>query len=155
MLPLRVRRALPKQSRSHRPSAGLMISHAVNQTHEIGAVIARRHEVDELDRAICCLEDRHEDKRAIEVASCNPGSRVSWRDEPSSVLRSAKQGSETCARIESGQAQPVDRPVTADERRRFAIADEHVVLDLSLGCGPAVNHGRYSEPDWRYTGHGE
>jgi hypothetical protein len=71
------------------------------------------------------------------------------------VLRSAKQGSEACARIESGQAQPIDRPVTADERRRFAIADERVVLDLSLGCGPAVNHGRYSEPDWRYTGHGE
>jgi hypothetical protein len=44
---------------------------------------------------------------------------------------------------------------SADERRRLAIADERVVLDLSLGCGPAVNHGRYSEPDWRYTGHGE
>ena len=31
-------------------------SHAADQTHEIGAIIARRQEVDELDRAISCLE---------------------------------------------------------------------------------------------------
>src|ERR1700731_4634711 len=130
MLPLRVRRALPKQTRSHRPSAGLMISHAVNQTHEIGAVIARRHEVDELDRAICCLEDRHEDKRAIELASCNPGSWVYWRDEPSSVLRSAKQGSEARARIETGPAKPVDGQVAPYEGRRLAIADDRIILNV-------------------------
>ena len=54
------------------------------------------------------------------------------------MLRSAKQGSEARARIEPGPAQPIDRPVTADERR-FATANERVVLDLSLGSGRAVN----------------
>ena len=45
------------------------------------------------------------------------------------LVRSPEKGSKACGRIETRPAQPIDRPVTAGERRRLAIADQCVIFD--------------------------
>src|SRR6185503_15627079 len=50
-------------------------------------------------------------------------------DQPASVLRLAQKRRETGIRVETWHAQPVDRAVTPDQRRRMAIADQCVILD--------------------------
>ena len=62
-------------------------------------------------------------------------------DTPVAVALGAQQAGETRGRVEPGQAQPVDRAIPADQRRRLHVADERVVLDQSRHrCPPA--HGR-------------
>ena len=41
----------------------------------------------------------------------------------------AEQSREARARVEAGEATPVDRPRPAHERRRLEVPDERVVLD--------------------------
>jgi hypothetical protein len=53
--------------------------------------------------------------------------------EPAAVALVAEQGRETRRRIETGQAEPVDRPVMPHERSRLQAADQAVVLDPHRG----------------------
>ena len=48
---------------------------------------------------------------------------------------------EHAGRVEARQAQPVDRAVHADQRRRPHVADEAVVLDRLVRHGPASPTG--------------
>jgi hypothetical protein len=56
---------------------------------------------------------------------------VGWCEQPSAVVLVAQQRGETCARVESRPAEPIDGSVARDERRRLTIADDCVVLDQS------------------------
>src|SRR5262249_49459331 len=55
-------------------------------------------------------------------------------DLPPAVPRLAEERGEARRRVEARQAQPVDRPVAADQRGALAVADQGVVLD------PRVRH---------------
>jgi hypothetical protein len=45
------------------------------------------------------------------------------------VFRPAKQRGKAGIRIKSRKAEPIDRAIPADERRRFTVAYERVVFD--------------------------
>ena len=50
-------------------------------------------------------------------------------EQPAPVRLVAEQRGEAGGRVEARQAEPVDRAVVADERRRLGVADQRVVLD--------------------------
>ena len=73
------------------------------------------------------------------------------RDQPAAVLLGAEQRSEDRPGVEPGYAQPVDRPVAADQRRRLGVADDRVILDGQsqgdlLGSEPSHRFAR-----WRHV----
>jgi hypothetical protein len=55
-------------------------------------------------------------------------------NDPSAIIGYPQQGGKACRRIEAGPAQPIDRAVAADQRRRFAVADQRIVLDWHCHC---------------------
>src|SRR5438477_8852372 len=70
-----------------------------------------------------------EDQRPLAVAAAAGRGRDGGTEGPSPVLRRAEQGGEARARIEAGEAEPVDRAIPRDERRGLAVSDEGAVLD--------------------------
>jgi hypothetical protein len=48
---------------------------------------------------------------------------------PASVFRPAEQRGRAGIRIKSRKAKPIDRPIPADERRRFTVAYEGIVFN--------------------------
>jgi len=106
-----------------------------DDAHHVRGLTARRHEVDERGGAIAGRELGLEDQRVVAIAPRDPRLRVDGRDLPASVLGRAEQRGEAGAAVEARPAQPVDRAVAADQRRRLAVANERVILDR--GC-----HGR-------------
>ena len=59
------------------------------------------------------------------------------------MLAVAEQRRKTRVGIEGGPAQPVDRSVAADQRRRLAIADQSIVFDPA---GQAAHRSDQSRP---------
>ena len=68
-------------------------------------------------------------ERVVEVSPRDLNIVVRRRDQPSSVLRPAEERGKTRGAVETGQAQPIDRAVAPDQRRRLTIADDGVVLN--------------------------
>jgi hypothetical protein len=115
---------------AHRHGAAL----ADHQTHEIGrgTPLAQRHEVDQVGLAIGGRELGFEDQRVGPIAAGDPQVRIRcWRDPPSAVVGVAQQRRETRVRVEAWPAEPIDGAVLRDERGRFTVADERVVLDAT------------------------
>ena len=102
---------------------------ALDDAHEVGLRLARRHEVDEPHGTVVRLELGLEDERVAAVLAARRAELARRLDRPVAVLRVAEQRGEERARVEARQAQPVDGAVTADERGRLQVADEPVVLD--------------------------
>ena len=105
---------------------------AADDADQVGAAVARRHEVDEGDGAVAVgrLHRRFQNQGVAAVLAPGPLRReVARRDAPAAVLRRPEQGGEAGRAVEARPAEPVHRAVARDERRRFAIADERVVLD--------------------------
>ena len=50
-------------------------------------------------------------------------------DLPAAMLRSAQQSGEAGGRIEAWPAQPVDRPVAADQSCGLAVTDQRVIFN--------------------------
>ncbi len=86
-----------------------LAANALDDPGEDGVVGARRHEVDHAHRAVVELERRLEDERVGPVPAADPRAVVRRREQPASVLRSAEQRGEARARVEPGEAEPVDR----------------------------------------------
>ena len=63
------------------------------------------------------------------VAALDPCVGRGRREQPAAVLGAAEQRGEAGARVEPGQAEPVDRARAGDERCRLQVADQRVVLD--------------------------
>src|SRR5206468_5794997 len=104
---------------------------ADDHPREIGGRAAEGHEVDERDRAGGGLELGFEDQRAVAVAPRDARIWIARRDLPAAVLRGPEQRREARAGIEARPAEPVDRSIPPDERRRLAISNEGIVLDAS------------------------
>src|SRR5262245_26989517 len=93
-----------------------------------------RHEIDYGGRGFVCFDDGLKNECVGAIASRDARVWVSGRYFPMAIRRFAEQGGEHGSGIEPWPAQPVDRPVSSDQRRRFTITDECVVLD-ALGHG--------------------
>ena len=94
-----------------------------------GLEVPRRHKVDDGDYSIGSLELSLKHQRVVAVAAADGNDLVSRSEEPAAVVARAEQGGEDRPRIEPRQAEPVDRSVLADQRRRLAVADQGVVFD--------------------------
>ena len=116
------------QVHPHRHTA----AHADDHAHEIGCAAARGHAVDEPHHTPLDLVLGLEDERPGPVAATDLLHLGRRGQEPAAVIGRAEERGETGAGVEAREAEPVDGPVAADERRRLAIADERVVLDA--GC---------------------
>ena len=95
-------------------------------------IIGQRHEINQRRRPRSGLEPRLEHRSPGPIAPRNPavfrafGSRT---QQPPPVFRRPQQGRETGRRVETRQAQPIDRPVAPHQRRRDQIADQPIVAD--------------------------
>src|SRR5690606_11444305 len=105
----------------HRDGAAL----AAHQPNELLAFrgVGESKKVDEGDGARFGLEGGLENRRLAAIAATRPPDRLPWRDQPAAVLRRTEQRGEAGARIEAGQAEPVDGAVAPDKRRRPHVAD--------------------------------
>ena len=100
-----------------------------HDAHDIRALVPRRHEVGDADRAGGRLELRFQDQRAVAIPSRCPAHRPRGRQQPATLLRRAQQRAEARGVVEARHAEPVDRAVAAHERGGAQIADRRVVLD--------------------------
>ena len=96
----------------------------------------RGHEVDQHGAPGVSLEQGFENQRTLAVAPFGVFDRIFRADFPASVARVAEQRGETGWRIESREAQPVQRTVLCDQRGSPAIAEQCIVFNQ---CG----HSRY------------
>ncbi len=87
---------------AHRHSPAI----AVHDAEEVDVllVIRERHEVDQRDRPIFCLEGGLKNGRAVAIAARDPGRRVGRRDAPITVLLRAEQRGEAGIAVEARQA---------------------------------------------------
>ena len=102
---------------------------APHDAHELGRPIAPVHEIGQGDRTVGRRENRFEDQSVAQIPSCDLNVILRGRDQPSSMLRAPKKRAKTRAAVEAGQAQPVDRAVTPDQRHRLTVSNDGVVLN--------------------------
>jgi hypothetical protein len=101
-----------------------------HQSHDRAVHLPDRHEIDDGNDAVFVLEAGLQDQAAVLVVTANL--RVAARrDFPAAILDVAQQRRETCIRIETRGAEPVDRTVATDQRSRAHVADHRVVFDLA------------------------
>ena len=101
---------------------------AFDVAHDVAPVVRERHAVDDPHRAAVGLEVGLKDQRVSAVAPLHALHRGFGRYLPASVLRAAQQCREAGRRIEARHAEPVDRTIASNQRRRVAAADQGVVL---------------------------
>ncbi len=109
----------------------------------VGGIERRhRHAVGHLQHAARARELGDEHVRILEI---RPPDRqqVVGRDHERPAAVGVEDAAECRRRVEAGEARPVDRAVTSDQRRRVAVSDERVVGDAVHG--PARFLGR-AEP---------
>jgi hypothetical protein len=96
---------------------------------KVGAVVAHRHRIHDLDLAVRGAPPRDEDHRVLLVLTRAGGSGVLRGDEPAAVVLGAEEGAEHGLRVVAGQAQPVDASVLPDKGPGEAVTDQGVILD--------------------------
>ena len=101
---------------------------ALDASYDVGAPVAGRHQVGDPDLPGVGGVRRLEDGGVTDVA---PGGGVlaGRTEQPVTVLVGAEQPGEAGRRVELGEAEPVERPVDADQRGGVPVADGGVVLD--------------------------
>src|SRR6266702_1113363 len=122
---------------------------AADQSHDIGRLAARRHEVDQRDGAGLCLKARFEDEGIAEIAARRTGDVLGGRNQPAAVLARAEDGGKAGVGIEGRPAQPVDRAVAPDQRRGLAVTDQRVVLDLLRQCLASLGNRPWKSPAYQ------
>ena len=109
-------------------------AHPLHPAYDVGSTIARRHQVDDADLAGVGGVRRLQHRAVTDVAA-RGGVLALGADEPVPVLVVAEQGREAGRGVELGQAEPVQRPVDADQRRGVTVADGGVVLYRARHAG--------------------
>jgi hypothetical protein len=94
-----------------------------NQAHDGRITAERRHEVDERHNAAVGFETGLQDQCLRAIPPANARRLILRRDQPPTILARSEERGETCARIKSRPAQPIDRSVRGGQRRRPAIID--------------------------------
>jgi hypothetical protein len=118
----------------HRDAAAL----ADDVAHDARDVASGQHPVDDADpAAVRGLPDGLQEQAVLAVAAVDDACLALRGHRPGAVRVVADEAREARGRVEPGQAEPVDRPVAADERRGSGIADERVVFDRSGHRGPS------------------
>ena len=102
---------------------------ALDDADDVGGLVTFRHEVDDPDGPVRPGPLRLEHHRVAAVATARAGAAGLRRQPPVAVVLGAEQGREHCFRVEPREAQPVDRPVAADQAGGQPVGDERVVLD--------------------------
>ncbi len=123
--------------------------------------VALRHEVDHPNGPGGGLPVTLQHQRAVQVAAPRALPGPGGREPPAAVPLVAEQCGEATGGVETGQAEPVDRSVPADQSGGLQVPDQAVVLDPSCheailrrppvrrraaqedpdGCGPPVSVG--------------
>src|SRR5439155_6359140 len=101
------------------------------ETHHARLVHPRRHAIDERDGAFVRFELGFENERVVAIAARHFSRLTPWGDEPATVLRFAQERGEAGPGVETRQAEPIDRAIFAHERRRVAIANQSVILNVA------------------------
>jgi len=121
--------------RSHQRAGDVeaVLGHApaqdVDHPQDVAAVARQRHEIGDPGRALVGFEVRLQDHRVAAVSPADLAHRTGRRQPPPALRGRAQQAGEAGRRIEARAAEPVDRAVAADQRRRVAISDQGVVFD--------------------------
>ena len=103
---------------------------ADDDPHHLRPAVARRHEIDQRDRAFGRFEIGFKDQRFAAITARNFWRCIrDRRNQPAAVVGRAEQGGEAGAGVEARPAEPVDRTVEGDERGRVAVADQRIVFD--------------------------
>ena len=102
----------------------------------ISRLAAICHEVDQPYHTLSRLELGLEDEGVAAVLPADRAELAGGLDRPVAVLGVAEERREDGAGVEPRHAEPIDRPVPADQRGRLAVADQGVVL----------NAGRHARP---------
>ncbi len=114
-----------REVHAHRDAPG----DALDDAHDVDAVLSDRHAVGHGDRAVVGDERGLEHEGVVEVAAVRRLDPAGRRELPASVLLVAEDRRERRARVEPRRAPPVDRTVGAHQRSGLGVADERVVLD--------------------------
>src|SRR5690606_34569117 len=104
------------------------------RSHITGEWSAGRHEVDQCDGTVGSRKLGLKDQCIREVAPLDLCRRIHRRYAPSPVLGIAEQRGEAGSAVEPGPAEPIDRAVAGYQRRRFAVADQGIILDGVRHC---------------------
>ena len=117
---------------------------AFDDPDQIGLALTGRHAVDHSNGARVRGEVRFEHERMIAIPPRARPRFLDRSDQPSTVRTIAEQSGEARRRIESRQAQPVDRSIEADERCCLRVSNQPVVFNFhtSLGGAPLVSPPR-------------
>ena len=97
--------------------------------YDVRAVVADGHHVEQHHFAVGDGEGGLEARGPVEVLPRRGDHLVGRGEQPAAVLLGAEQRGEAGGGVEARQAQPVDRPVLADQGGRAPVADQCVVLD--------------------------
>ena len=105
----------------------------------------QRHRVGDPDDPLAGGERGLQDVGVRQIASMHlRGDLGRQREAPSPI--GVQDRREHTGRIEVGQAQPIDRPVTGDQRDRSAIADRGIVTDRDVAPRESAGHRRRPPP---------
>ena len=102
--------------------------HAAHDAHEIGIDPAQRHEINHLGLALGRGPARFKDQRSVAITPRHARRLVAGAQQETPVRGIAQKGGETGAAIKARPAEPVDRALARDKRRRFAISNERVIF---------------------------
>jgi hypothetical protein len=94
-----------------------------------GCLAFRRHKINQADTSFGIREGGLEDEGALAISPVSDFGRRPRSYLPSAVLWLTEQRRKTAIGIEAPQTQPVDRSISRNEGRGFAITDHSVVRD--------------------------
>ena len=117
--------------------------------------VAGRHAVDDRDLAIVGRVHGFENERAVPIATLDPPRRALGSEQPAPMTRVSEDRREARARIEPRERQPVDRSITADERRRLQVGEKRVLLDPRWHGDPRTTLRRSAHVRVEDDGHSE
>ena len=111
---------------AHRHAA----AHAIDDPHDVVAIRPQRHAIGDAYSAVCGLDLRFENQRAIAIPAAHCTVAADRRNLEASVTAPSQECREARRTVESRQAQPVDRTVARNKRGGSHVADQCVVFDV-------------------------
>ena len=115
---------------------------ALDDPNQRGMVRPQWHAVDHPHHTVTSVEVRLKDQRVRPVTPDDLMDVTDRCDLPVAMLPPSEQRREAGAGVESGEAEPIDRPVGPHEGGRMGVADQSVGVDRQGRPGPGLLIGR-------------